>query len=61
VLCGDRVLSLRKIQPTTVRAMLRGPVATSCPAIVLRRHANVLVLLDPAAAAEWSADGGASA
>lgn len=35
-----------------VRAMLRGEIAPSCPASVLRRHAKVLVLLDRAAAAE---------
>lgn len=34
-----------------VRAMLQGPVDPSCPASVLRRHDNVLVLLDAAAAA----------
>ena len=33
-----------------VRAMLQGEVATVCPAAALRRHRNVLVLLDPAAA-----------
>lgn len=33
-----------------VRAMLHGDVSPACPASVLRLHANVLVLLDPAAA-----------
>jgi glucosamine-6-phosphate deaminase len=34
-----------------VRAMLTGAVTEACPASVLRRHGNTLVLLDPAAAA----------
>lgn len=33
-----------------VRAMLQGPVTPACPATVVRRHADVLVLLDRAAA-----------
>jgi glucosamine-6-phosphate deaminase len=33
-----------------VRAMLQGEITVSCPASALRRHRNVLVLLDPAAA-----------
>lgn len=37
-----------------VKAMLDGPVAVQCPASVLRRHPNVLVLLDREAAAQWS-------
>jgi glucosamine-6-phosphate deaminase len=63
ILAAERIVlcAFGKAKAEAVRAMLRGPVATSCPASVLRRHANVLVLLDPAAAAEWSADGGASA
>lgn len=34
-----------------VRAALRGPVGEACPASVLQRHPNVLVVLDAAAAA----------
>jgi glucosamine-6-phosphate deaminase len=34
-----------------VARMLLGPIDEQCPASMLRRHANVLVLLDPAAAA----------
>lgn len=34
-----------------VRAMLQGPIAPACPASAVRRHPDVLVLLDPAAAA----------
>lgn len=33
-----------------VRAMLKGPVSTSCPASALRQHGNALVLLDRDAA-----------
>jgi glucosamine-6-phosphate deaminase len=33
-----------------VRAMLHGPVGPACPATALRRHGNLLVLLDRAAA-----------
>jgi glucosamine-6-phosphate deaminase len=35
-----------------VRAMLRGAIAPACPASVLRRHGNALVLLDRDAAAQ---------
>ena len=42
-----------------VVAMLRGPVVPACPASLLRRHGNALVLLDPAAAAGLGAREGA--
>lgn len=35
-----------------VRAMLHGPIAPTCPASALRRHGDVFILLDRAAAAE---------
>ena len=44
-----------------VRAMLRGEVTEACPASMVRRHGNVLVLLDPAAAAGLVANGTHSA
>jgi glucosamine-6-phosphate deaminase len=39
-----------------VRAALTGPIATTCPASVLRRHAQVTMHLDPASAGalDWS-------
>ena len=39
-----------------VRAMLKGDISPNCPASALRRHKNVLVLLDPAAASSLDAD-----
>lgn len=42
-----------------VRAMLRGQETTACPASVVRRHANLLVLLDRDAAAGLEADAAA--
>lgn len=39
-----------------VAAMLQGEIAPSCPASVLRRHGNVLVLLDRAAASGIPSD-----
>lgn len=39
-----------------VRAMLQGEVGSHCPASVLRKHKNVLVLLDPAAASSLDLD-----
>jgi glucosamine-6-phosphate deaminase len=39
-----------------VRAMLQGEVSSNCPASVLRKHKNVLVLLDPAAASSLDQD-----
>ncbi|MFT4839899.1 MAG: glucosamine-6-phosphate deaminase [Planctomycetota bacterium] len=42
-----------------VRAMLEGDVNANCPASAIRRHKNVLVLLDPAAASKL--DAGATA
>jgi glucosamine-6-phosphate deaminase len=38
-----------------VKAMLTGPIAESCPASVLRRHADCTLYLDPDAAADWLA------
>lgn len=39
-----------------VRAMLEGDISPDCPASALRKHKNVLVLLDPAAASRLDAD-----
>jgi len=55
----DTILQARRLvlcafganKAAAVRAMLQGPETTTCPASVLRRHAEVLVLLDRAAAA----------
>ncbi len=55
----DTILQARRLvlcafganKAPAVRAMLHGPESTACPASVLRRHADVLVLLDHAAAA----------
>ncbi|HEX5050576.1 MAG TPA: 6-phosphogluconolactonase [Planctomycetota bacterium] len=44
-----------------VRAMLRGPMTTSCPAAAIRHHANVLVLLDTQAAGALDGAGAGSA
>lgn len=54
-LCGGRELfcvvpGARKAR--AVRETLRGPVATSCPASILRRHPRAKLYLDAAAAAE---------
>jgi glucosamine-6-phosphate deaminase len=38
-----------------VRAMLTGPIATSCPASVLRRHPACTLYLDGEAATDWLA------
>jgi glucosamine-6-phosphate deaminase len=38
-----------------VRAMLAGPIATSCPASILRRHPACTLYLDEEAAADWLA------
>lgn len=42
-----------------VSAMLRGAITTACPASVLRRHGNALVLLDRDAASQLDAAPGA--
>ena len=44
-----------------VRAMLQGDVNPNCPASALRKHKNLLVLLDPAAASCLDADANANA
>ena len=59
----DTILQARRLvlcafganKAPAVRAMLQGPESTACPASVLRRHADVLVLLDRAAAGELAA------
>ncbi|MEO6598015.1 MAG: 6-phosphogluconolactonase [Planctomycetota bacterium] len=50
-----------KSKALAVRSMLRGPVAPACPASVIRRHADVLVLLDAQAASGLDASAGGAA
>jgi len=56
VLGAERLVlcAFGKGKAPAVKAMLDGPVSVQCPASVLRRHPNVLVLLDREAASEWS-------
>jgi glucosamine-6-phosphate deaminase len=44
------LLAAGSAKAAAVRAMLEGPVTTSCPASILQRHPDLLVLLDPQAA-----------
>jgi len=52
ILAARRIVlcAFGQAKAAAVRAMLQGPVDPSCPASVLRRHDNVLVLLDAEAA-----------
>lgn len=54
ILAAHRVIlcAFGKAKAPAVAAMLQGEVGTACPASVLRRHGNVLVLLDAEAASE---------
>lgn len=46
------LIATGKHKSKAVRNMLKGPPTTKCPASVLRRHKNVLVLLDKKAASQ---------
>jgi len=52
ILAADRLVlcAFGAAKAEAVTAMLRGDVSVACPASVVRRHRNVLVLLDRAAA-----------
>lgn len=52
ILAAERlvVCAFSDAKTAAVRAMLTGPIDPSCPASVVRRHRDALVLLDPAAA-----------
>lgn len=54
ILLARRVIlcAFGKAKAPAVAAMLEGEVTTACPASVLRRHGNALVLLDREAASE---------
>jgi glucosamine-6-phosphate deaminase len=48
-----------KSKAKAVATMVQGEISVACPASVLRRHTNVLVLLDPEAASELGTRSGA--
>lgn len=58
ILSADRIVlcAFGSGKASAVRDMLHGDISPNCPASALRRHPNVLVLLDPAAASNLDAD-----
>ncbi|HEB53465.1 MAG TPA: hypothetical protein ENI87_09450 [bacterium] len=58
ILGAERIVlcAFGKAKADAVHDMLKGEIHANCPASALRRHPNVLVLLDPEAASSLDAD-----